>query len=217
MKNIAVYTAIINGRDTLVDPPFVSPDCDYICFSDAPHTSAVWDVRVQPRTHQDPCRDAKSYKVLSHLHLPEYEYTLWIDGSHSIATDPLELVETYLYNKDIALMAHPNRTCMYEEAAVCMHLKLDNTDRIDAQIQRYKSENFPENDGLYSCGIILRRNAPNITALNEAWWKEITDASRRDQISFPYCLKKTHTEAAIIPGHYYKNPLFPHHGHSVNA
>ena len=42
---------------------------------------------------------------------------------------------------------------------------------------------FPTNYGLYENGFLIRRNNLKIKFFNEAWWKELSKNSSRDQLS----------------------------------
>src|SRR5687768_14106362 len=80
----AIYTCITAGYDELRDPRRVTPGVDYVCFSDQPLASRVWQVRPLAHVGATSSRSARYHKLLSHRVLPEYEMTLWLDGSYRI-------------------------------------------------------------------------------------------------------------------------------------
>jgi hypothetical protein len=52
---LVAYTAIFGGRDSLKDPTVITPHCRYVCFTDEPLVSEIWEiVRVPAPT--DPRR-----------------------------------------------------------------------------------------------------------------------------------------------------------------
>jgi hypothetical protein len=74
------------------------------------------------------------------------------------------------------------------------------------QMERYRKESYPKNNGLCACTILLRRhNSPDIIEAMENWWQEISNGSFRDQLSFNYIAHKCGLEYGIIPGHVYKS------------
>ena len=134
-----------------------------------------------------PRREAKIYKVLFHKYI-EDEYSIWVDGNFFLKMQE-EFYYDLLGDYDIAVMQHPSRNCVYEEAEECKRLLKDDPVIIDEQIAKYRKEGYPENNGLAECNFIIRRNTPEMRRLHEAWWAEICRHSSRDQISFPYIFR----------------------------
>lgn len=84
---------------------------------------------------------------------------------------------------------HPERDCLYDEAAVCKAWALDDPARIDAQMQRYRAMGYPTHHGLYMTGIIARwHDRAHVRAMCECWWEEYRRGSRRDQLSLNYAI-----------------------------
>jgi hypothetical protein len=72
-------------------------------------------------------------------------------------------------------------------------------------MEKYKSLNYPVNNGLASCGIIFRKHTSKIAEFNEAWWNEITKHSRRDQLSFNYVMHNWKHGYQELNGHISNN------------
>lgn len=198
-KKIAIYTAIFGERDNLLEPRLIPDGCDFFCFTDQPFSSTIWKtIRVKP-LDCDPCRSAKIYKILPHHYLPEYEYTVWMDGNMILCGDITPIITEYLGKNDIAFFKHPDgRNCIYEEAVACISLSKDNPEVIKNQIEFYRQQGYPERNGLISCGIIFRRNTLKINKINEDWWEIISRYSKRDQLSFNYIAFKNHLSYSTI-------------------
>jgi hypothetical protein len=148
--------------------------------------------------------------------LNKYDMSLWIDASISCSVDNLnDLFESRLKNHDIAVHAHPKRNCIYEEASVCIKLAKDRNDFINAQMEKYRNDNYPAAAGLVSNGIIFRRHSPAVYNFNRYWWNEILNHSRRDQLSFNYVAWKLGIVYFTIPGHVKNNDVegFQFHKH----
>jgi len=188
----AVYTCITDQYDWLLEPRVVSPELDHVCFTDGAFESDVWKVRSLVWRAENPRRTARFHKLMSHEVLPDYDATLWIDASFCIERDLAPLVAAWLESANLALRVHPRRRplCLYEEAKACIKLKRGDPQRIHAQIASYRKEGCPERLGLYTTGILARRNTPEVSRFNQAWWAELERFSDRDQISFPYVMWK---------------------------
>lgn len=201
IMNKVVYTAIFGDKDE-IKTITRSKHCDYVVFTDNPQLhSNDFKVVVCSAPHKDPTRNAKFYKLLPHEVLPNYQYSLWIDGSIEIKDIEVDdLFQQYLEHNDIALHAHPDRNCIYDEADVCSKINKDDPAIIRQQMDQYRLRGYPEASGLVSAGIIFRRHTPAIAQLNQDWWREIELHSRRDQLSFNYVAWKNGVNYFTIKG-----------------
>jgi hypothetical protein len=185
-----IYTAIIGEHDELQDPEVITKDFDYICFTDLDDLeSDVWSIVKINFTYRDPRRLAKVFKVLVHKVLSCYSSSVWIDASIKQIADVSILIGSLLDEKDVvAFFPHPKRNCLYQEAEVVLKTGRESEEIVSKQIKRYRTECYPENNGLIKGGIIFRNNNSRIVnELMESWWNEIDSGSVRDQISFNYC------------------------------
>jgi hypothetical protein len=87
------------------------------------------------------------------------------------------------------------RKCVYEEARFIQWLGdqnpnkeyKDNMNIIHSQVDRYRKDGYPENNGLARTTVVFRRhNEEDVITNSENWWSEMKYGSRRDQISFNY-------------------------------
>jgi hypothetical protein len=148
------------------------------------------DIRVETLDlFKDPVRSARMHKCLT-PDFSDYDYSIWMDGNTTLKVDPEYLIEKYLQNAPIACLQHPERDCIYKEAKTCQMHNLDATGTIQSQMERYKKENYPQDNGLSATTYILRKHTKEIDTFNRLWWSEICMGSRRDQLSFDYALWK---------------------------
>ncbi|MGH7789804.1 MAG: glycosyltransferase domain-containing protein, partial [Candidatus Binatia bacterium] len=213
-----VYTAITDAYDDLKEQPHRRANqAEFVAFLDEPRESQTWRTYPIHTAFADPTRNAKIHKILSHRYFPAADYTLWIDGSVTIRADrPLQrLIDTCLAECDVAVFRHRMRTCVYQEASVCVERQLDDPEVIWQQICRYTAAGFPPNAGLGECCVILRRHSPAVRAFNEAWWEEIAHGSRRDQLSFDYIASTLGLRYAVFDGTIADNPWFRRAPHTV--
>ena len=197
MNKRIVYTSVFGNYDDVVEPK-LPEGWDWKCFSE----------QNSLPIYEDNMRNAKRYKILPHRFLKEYEISIYIDGNYIIKRDVNELVDRYLndvnavFHNHNSQPAYDKRNCIYDEAKTILmfgekNMKItpergmknykDNPELIINQMQRYMDNGYPEDNGLITGGVILRRhNEKDCIKVMEDWWKEIRYGSKRDQLSFNY-------------------------------
>jgi len=211
---IVVYTAITGEIDTLRQPIVHNPNLEYVCFSDtAIEAPGVWKVAPADTRISQSRRRARRHKLMPHEYFPDAEYSIWLDGTFSMAIDPVEAIQRWLVDSDIALIRHPQRDCIYLEAQACKQSGKDDPTTIDEQMRRYREAGYPAHNGMVASGVLLRRHTPLIERLNEAWWAELAANSLRDQLSFNYVADRLGVAYSTIPGGYWDNPWFVYSKH----
>lgn len=207
----AVYTAIFGDYDELIEPHVVDESCDYICFTDSVSiNSPNWRIINCPCWHEDPVRAAKAYKILPHIVLPKHEKSIWIDGNIVPITDLLtQAMDVYLLRHEYAFFSHPERECIYDELQACIQLSKDDPDLMKRQVLSYIKQGFPPHFGLIFGGVIFRNHKSSLMRdVSEAWWEEIVNGSRRDQLCFDFIRWKNSFDIEWIDYKLIKNPLF---------
>ncbi len=188
-NRIAVYTSITKGYDNLISPDFISDKCDFFCFTDDENMSSnYWQViLLKNEFNGDDVRFARHIKLFPHVYLPEYRYTVWIDGNIGIVANIYSLVSTYFMKYSFVTFKNPSRNCIYDEAKECIVRCKDKRKIIVEQMRNYKRNNYPENNGLIESNFIFRDSTclSMKNVMNE-WWEQISRYSRRDQLSFNY-------------------------------
>lgn len=168
-----IYTAIFGKYDRLKD--FPNDGSDLICFTDDPSLAhPQWQVRLVAPRYGHPRLDAKYYKAMPHVVLPEYDETLWIDGSFRVEDETFASdAFGYLPDTGIALFLHPERGCIYDEAVFCKDMPKYVSQKVLEQVGHYREESYPAGAGLFAGGVIARRtHDPKIRRLNELWMEE---------------------------------------------
>jgi len=134
--------------------------------------------------------NAKIYKCLPHIFIPDAAVTIWLDGNIRFApgVDITEFVREFLGDSDVAAFRHPYRKTIAQEADTCIELQLDDMMTIQSQMMHYAGHAFYGVKNMAECGVLVRRNRSRVNRMNETWWSQICAFSSRDQISFPYAL-----------------------------
>jgi len=221
---IAVYTSIFNGYDNLIEDQFQMDGVDYICFTDQSIQSTNWKVVNSIPIYNDPNRNAKKYKILPHRYLHEYDWSIWIDGNIKVISDIRNLCTNGLYKVYDHMQVFDKRNCIYDEAAAILNFGDINSKRtpergiknwkdnpmvITDQINRYKLEGYPSNNGLATNPIIVRNhNSIEVIKNMEDWWNEIKYNSKRDQLSFNYIAWKNNFSFIYLQGDSRDNEYF---------
>lgn len=194
---LVVYTAVFGGYDRLQPARFPS-----ICLTDKTQPVANWEY-VAVRSLLPPVFISRQCKMFPWRFLGDYEYSIYHDGNIEMLSPP-EVVLGYLKDSDIAVFAHPDRNCVYEEGRACIAQHKAKADEVNIQLAKYRRLGYPENNGLAACWVLVRRHTPAIMALSEFWWQEFLDGAPRDQLSFDYCCWKLGINYSTIPGNLFK-------------
>jgi hypothetical protein len=157
-------------------------------------------------------RDAKIFKIMPHLFLPDYDYWIWTDPTHEAVVPPKEFC-SLLKSKDIGLFEHPHRKCAYEELVEVDKLSYDHKEFLSSQHTYFESRGFPTNQGLYELPVLVRKNTSTMRAMNQRWWEVICRYSSRDQTSLPFVMWSMGVTPFIYEGYanngLYQNPYLP--------
>ncbi|MBA0688124.1 hypothetical protein Goari_005929, partial [Gossypium aridum] len=101
--------------------------------------------RLIPLKHQpydEPRRNGKVPKILTHRLFPQAQYSIWIDGKMELIVDPLLILERYLWRDkhNYAIAQHKHHRSIYEEADANKRRKRYARPLIDLHMKIYYSE-----------------------------------------------------------------------------
>lgn len=201
-KKVTVYMCVIGKYDAPQVPLILMSDYNYVLYTNnemmAPNG---WEVRRIP----DKLNGMTANYINRYIKLHPWEffdtrYTVYIDGNVRLLTSVSSYLPKTKVKTGIAMFSHPERDCLYREAAACVYLGKGNADAIKNQVSGYKNEGMPQNYGLKEATIIVcdLDNSMCKTIMNN-WWDEfVRSDSNRDQISLPYVLWKNKLEIGDI-------------------
>lgn len=174
------YTAIFGNYEELKDPTIITEGWRYICYTDQPLTSSVWEIK-QMDVMQDEQRTARWVKIMGWI---DWEFSMWIDAAFQINID-LNDWWARTFEMPFSCAKHPLRTCVYREIASCVANNRGDVEQLLNQERVYKAEGVPDhNDRIITSGVLMRQNTATCIKLCEAWWSEVVKHSVRDQVAF---------------------------------
>lgn len=201
-KRIAVYTCIIGGYDDLRQPIVCDLRCDYFFLGfEKPRNAGIFQwVDISTKIPKeidlkDATRVNRYCKTHPHIFFPQYEYSIYVDGSIQVQKNVSHLIRK-IGKLGIASYGIPSADDVYEAAVgifyYCNAMGEENgKEKIRRQLQRYAREGFPYHFGLTENGVMVREhNNKSCIRVMETWWEEILNNSRRDQLSFMYAIWK---------------------------
>ncbi|WP_254831471.1 glycosyltransferase domain-containing protein [Haloglomus salinum] len=212
-----VYTAIFDSYDTLIDPLICEEGADYICFTDDSELrSDIWDiVEVDSDSSVNPARLNRYLKLHPHKILPDYEYSIYIDGNIQIVSELVENCHTYLDNYSIAAHHHSTNNNVREEAESVVRYHLAPPDQVYRQLGRYFVEGFPDKQELTTNRVLYRKhNSSSCVELMSEWWSELSRETHRDQLSLNYILWRENTDIRVIQKPVWGSEMFEIHPHN---
>lgn len=121
---ISVVTSVTNRRDALRESQ-TTDGAQFIAYVDEMNPSSVWEQRQACQQFKSPRRNSRIHKLLIHQYV-DTKYSLWMDANISLHVPAEQLIDEWLDGHDIAAFKHRVRTCLYNEAEICAHLKLDD-------------------------------------------------------------------------------------------
>lgn len=197
-RRIIVYTCCYANYEGLKEPEVVDPSVRYIAFTDNPNLrSEHWEICVLNDYLGSFRRTSRLPKLLPHLYLPDHDFSIYIDASFGWkAPDARAMITACLEDREIGLYRHKHRDCVFEEIDLCEQLGIERPELLAFYREHYADLQLPTHAGLYENGLIVRKNTPAISALNEAWW--CIYRGERDQLALMSALHTTGTPVNAI-------------------
>lgn len=188
-----IYTVIFGPYEELKAPRVVTQGWKYICFTDQPFTSEVWQV-IPVDTWDDKRMHSREYKINFDKYIEDDE-SIYIDGSFIINCNLTEWWNKY-FLFPMTFVHHPRRNCVFKELKRCIQLKRCNLEKLKQQKVAYFGK-VKNNNGLIQSGLMMRRKTPEVISLMREWWNELQKYSTRDQISMAYVARNIKLNAII--------------------
>jgi hypothetical protein len=205
-----IYTALFGNFDRLRPISYKPRLLDFICFTDQDIEVDGWEIRKRPSAADSYLR-AKHYKVFPHIHLGEYDASLFVDANTIFCGDVYRFIARWCDQQAFMMWRHWLRCDAYDEAEAVLVLGKHKPGAVLRQIAEYEKAGLPRATGLVEAGFIWRRHHdPVMQQLMKRWWAEITSHSRRDQISLCYLMWRDGVRPVVFPreiGNFRRNPI----------
>ena len=219
MKKMCVYTCITGNYDNIIELTNKESQFDYICFTNNKNLkSKTWNIKYIEED-LDNLTLARKVKILGYKYLNEYELLIWIDGSISMLKPVSEFLRDCcdLKKYDMVGFKHKFRDCIYDEINECVRMNKESIENAK-KIEKFLLNNkYPKHNGLIESGILVRKNNDSVNHLMDLWFDMINDYSKRDQLSFNYCLWKNEIKIDLLNMSVFDNDYFKVENHkSIN-
>ncbi|CAL5328893.1 unnamed protein product [Camellia sinensis] len=103
----------------------------------------IWRIiLLKHQPYDEPRRNGKVPKILTHRLFPQAQYSIWIDGKMELIVDPLLMLERYLWRgkHTFAIAQHKHHHSIYEEADANKRRKRYARPLIDLHMKIYRYE-----------------------------------------------------------------------------
>nr|TKV91133.1 hypothetical protein SEVIR_9G074800v2 [Setaria viridis]TKV91134.1 hypothetical protein SEVIR_9G074800v2 [Setaria viridis]TKV91135.1 hypothetical protein SEVIR_9G074800v2 [Setaria viridis]TKV91136.1 hypothetical protein SEVIR_9G074800v2 [Setaria viridis] len=142
--------------------------------------------------------NGKIPKLISHRLFPMARYSIWVDSKSQFRRDPLGVLEALLWrsNSSLALSEHGARSSLYDEAKAIVKKHKATPEEVKVQLDQYRQDGIPDEKrfngkkALAEASVIVRDHGPSTNLFMCLWFNEVVRFTSRDQLSFPYVLRR---------------------------
>lgn len=206
---IVVYSVLTGAYDNIKDPLYVTPEVDYVLFTNSEVKTKVWKV---VKVSNDGISDmllSRRIKMLPHEYLDDhYDINIYVDANVFIFGD-ITMLSTRLNDLcSFAVTTHSVRNSVSAEMQELVQLGKVDAKLAQSVLERYFEEGFNDDLGLAECTVLVRKHKDEqVKRLMNAWWNEfVGNRVNRDQISLMYCIWKMHFgDYELVEGHVMNN------------
>lgn len=177
-----IYCVIFGPYEELKDPLIITDGWRYVCFTDQPFRSSVWEIR-QVETSKDKRMHSREYKINFDRYIDD-EFSIYIDGSFTINCNLTDWWDKH-FKAPATFVQHPRRNCVFEEIRTCIKRKRCDEMKLRRQERAYRGQ-IRRGQGIIQSGLMMRQRTPEVIKLMREWWDELQKYSTRDQISMAY-------------------------------
>jgi len=188
-----VYTVLLGRYEKLNEQPVASRSgLPFICLTDdASLKSASWNCRlIKPLFPEDPVRSQRDLKIRPHIHMSEYDCSIYIDNSVILKEPPERLLEMLSPETGFLLPHHSFRETVLDEFLEVARLGLDDSIRIFEQLNHY-AVSVPDvlaQRPLWTAILVRDHRSQRVRSMLEIWASHVMRYSRRDQLSINVAL-----------------------------
>ncbi|KAI3840988.1 hypothetical protein MKX03_018219 [Papaver bracteatum] len=142
--------------------------------------------------------NGKIPKMLTHRLFPQARYSIWVDAKSQFRRDPLGVLEALLWRRTsvLAISEHGARSSVYDEGKAVVKKNKATPEEVEIQLEQYRRDGFPDEKrfngkkALSEASVIVRELTPLTNLFMCLWFNEVVRFTSRDQLSFPYVVRK---------------------------
>ena len=190
-----VYTVITGDYDEINEPETGDSGLAYILLTDRerPDYKGKWEIRVIDNPDNlSSVRLSRYPKMFPHIFFPDYDYSVYIDGSLVIKKDIRGFIDTYRRDCGMICFAHFCSESIEDEAVLIVERGKADKAHLDKQIEDYKKNGYTAKGYIAELTCIVRDHHDEaLKKVMQDWWDEYMSYEHtRDQISFDYVTQK---------------------------
>lgn len=203
---IAVISANLGDFDKTVSHVEQSIDCQFFRFTDE---------NFPPRFNSmTPRLQARIPKIFGWQMVPGFDVYVWVDSSCALLhKDSVKWLVEQCKDVDLALLKHPNRKSIQEEADYLKKRLAMNCEYItpryqnellDEELKEIKKDRKFTDDRLYASTVMVYKNNERVQKMMKEWWYHTSRYHSIDQIGLPYVVAKSACTIRVIQESYFK-------------
>ncbi|RKM54340.1 DUF616 domain-containing protein [Butyrivibrio sp. X503] len=186
-----VYTVITGDYDEINEPETGDSGLSYVLLTDRerPDYKGKWEIRVIDNPDNlSSVRLSRYPKMFPHIFFPEYDYSVYIDGSLIIKKDIRTFIDTYRRDCGMICFAHFCSESIMDEAVLIVERGKADKAALDTQLEVYKKKGYTAKGYIAELTCIVRDHHDEaLKKVMQDWWDEYMSYEHtRDQISFDY-------------------------------
>lgn len=220
MNKICVYTCITGNYDNLIEIKNKEENIDYYCFTNNKNLkSDTWNiVYIEDKNLKDVIL-ARKIKILGHESInKKYDILVWMDAAIEFKKNIISFVNQFMdESNSFIAFKHGIRNSILEEMNACLRFRKEEYKKIFDLKEFYKKEKYNYDNGLIESTVLIKKTNDNkvIETMN-LWFNMVKKYSKRDQLSFNYCIYKTNLNVKWINEYVFNNDWFIWHEHAKN-
>lgn len=220
MKKICVYTCITGEYDNLKEIKHKEKNIDYYCFTNNKNIkSNTWKVEYIEDKELSNILLARKTKILGTDYINNnYDILLWMDAAVEFKKPINDFINEYLDEEDsFVCFKHGFRNKISDEMNACLRFRKENIENIEKLKKFYQKEKYPDDNGLIESTVYIKRpKDEKVIETMKLWFDMVKNYTKRDQLSFNYCIYKTGLKVKWINEKVFDNNWFKWYEHSSN-
>lgn len=213
-----VYTTIFGGKDELKAPRVVEPGWDYIAFTDDPalKPAGAWKVELVETKQPNPILASKEFRYLPHVYLPEYDESLYIDGSMELTGSIKEMLHSATEtDPGLCVFRHPGLRDVQAQLSMAMKCDREPVWRLHA-IEALLAERDALGLPPVWTGILYRNhNDPRVLLASQRLWEYCRKDIYYCQAVFMLACRDADVKVGFMRPHY--NRWMKYHNHAISS